>query len=462
MPVLALVVALSSPAAAADWDYAQPGTPTELAQDGTIWRAASSTPDGSGVVFYGGDILGLPNGSPASGAMWLYNGSWSAICGTTVSGADSPCAPGPRSASGMAPAGTGVTLYGGSPIGVGNDGGGPVSMDDDTWNWNGSTWTQVCDGCAPGRRSGPAMASSADLSHVILFGGATLDGGDLFPDGTWRYDAGSGSWTQICGTDMTPSDPCGPDGRWGASMAWDGTRFVMFGGSQGFGPADTYFDDTWTFDPVAETWTQVCGSSIATPCGPTRRIYGSLVSLPDASPPGALLVGGGFIGVEPPPPDDGPRGDTWYWDGSGWSELQTFDPGCGVLFPNGASIGGETAVLVGARTSSTGIASIDSLLGGWDLPGGSVCGDAAPPEPPDPPDPPGPTPPDPDGPSGPGGGSGDGTSGGSTGEGTGPSASPTLPATGPWSSPAGIALVALLAVVGGGVLVRRSVVRRSV
>ncbi len=458
----------ASPAVAADWDYAPPGTPPELVDDATIWRAASSTPDASGTVFYGGDMPGLPNGSPASGAMWLYNGSWSAICGTTVSGADSPCAPGPRSAAGMTPTSAGVILYGGSPVGVGDDGGGPGSMDDDTWNWDGASWTQVCDGCAPGRRSGPAMGSSADLSHVIMFGGATLDGGDLFPDGTWRYDSGTGSWTQICGTDV--ADPCGPDGRWGASIAWDGTQFVMYGGSQGYGPADTYFDDTWTFDPVAETWTQVCGSDIATPCGPTRRIYGSLVSLPNASPPGALLVGGGVLGVEPPPPDAGPRGDTWYWDGRGWSQLQTFDNSCGVTFPNGASIGGATAVLVGVQFVEDGSLTVESLLGGWDLPAGSMCGNAppVPPDPPEPPSPPGPpAPPNPDNPGGggdgdgTGDGTGDGSGGGSDGTGSSGTAfgttGATLPATGPGLSPGVLGGLAALGVISGGVLVRASV-----
>lgn len=463
LAALVLAAVPVAPAAAAEWTYVDPGVPQELADELVLWRAVSPTPDGSGVVFYGGNSLSAP-GSPAGSSMWMYNGSWVAICGTTVTGATMPCAPGPRSVSQMAPTTAGVMLYGGSPVVLGSDGSGYGSLTDDTWMWNGSSWSEVCADCAPGNRGSAAMASSADLSHVIMFGGLRTGGGDPFPDDTWRYDAGSETWTQICGTGMTPSDPCGPDGRLGAQMAWDGTQFVMFGGSQGLGPADTYFDDTWTFDPVAETWTQVCGTGTAMACGPSRRIFGSMASLPNASPPGALLVGGSVVGVEPEPPDDGPADDTWFWDGSGWVQLQTFSPTCGVGSPVAGGLGGTTAVLLGvAFTSGSEIQSTGGRVGGWDLAGGTTCGD---PQPPDPPVPPGPNPPDPgpggsNGPAGPGDGSGRGGSGSGAGaDGTGPGAA-TLPATGAPMPPVVVALVALLALTGGGVLVRTSLARRD-
>ncbi len=172
------VIGLAAPVAAQDWVYTQESTPDELATELTIWRAASATPDGSGVVFYGGTDPDAPVGSPAEANMWRFGGTWNAICGTSVPGADQACAPGPRSAHAMAPASTGVLLYGGSAVSA-SGGGAFGSLEDDTWLWDGTTWSQVCDGCPPGDRGSPALATNSDRSEVIMFGGFT----GSFPDG---------------------------------------------------------------------------------------------------------------------------------------------------------------------------------------------------------------------------------------------------------------------------------------
>ena len=99
----------------------------------------------------------------------------------------------------------------------------------------------------PALREYPAMAFDPDCCQTILFGGQ-----DATPhfDDTWSWDGMS--WTDI-------SPTISPSPRFGSGMSYDSLRrrFVLFGG---FGPADRN-DETWGFgwDCVAGDWTQVTG-----------------------------------------------------------------------------------------------------------------------------------------------------------------------------------------------------------
>jgi len=98
----------------------------------------------------------------------------------------------------------------------------------DTWEYDGTTWTRVED-------TGPAPRSSFGFAYsgsvMLLFGGR--DGSNVFRD-TWQYDGSN--WTQ--------RQDIGPAGRAPAGSAYDGLRkrFVIFGGSPGGSGA---FGDTW-------------------------------------------------------------------------------------------------------------------------------------------------------------------------------------------------------------------------
>ena len=89
----------------------------------------------------------------------------------------------------------------------------------DTWEYDGTTWTRVQD-------TGPAPRSSFGFAYsgsvMLLFGGR--DGSNVFRD-TWQYDGSN--WTQ--------RQDIGPAGRAPAGSAYDGLRkrFVIFGGSPG-------------------------------------------------------------------------------------------------------------------------------------------------------------------------------------------------------------------------------------
>jgi hypothetical protein len=53
---------------------------------------------------------------------------------------------------------------------------------DDTWTWNGSTWTQQAPATSPPARVGASMAYDATASDIVLFGGYGT--GDIYPNDT--------------------------------------------------------------------------------------------------------------------------------------------------------------------------------------------------------------------------------------------------------------------------------------
>jgi hypothetical protein len=115
----------------------------------------------------------------------------------------------------------------------------------DTWSWNGSAWTRISTATAPSARQYPSMAYNPSQSSAVLFGGLGQDSnGDVLDGDTWRWDGGG--WTQL-------NPAVSPPARWWAAMAYDAARnqTVMFGGS-----GDRYntdMDDLWTWDGT--TWT---------------------------------------------------------------------------------------------------------------------------------------------------------------------------------------------------------------
>jgi N-acetylneuraminic acid mutarotase len=115
------------------------------------------------------------------------------------------------------------------------------------------TWTDVSPvGDTPTVADSHAMTYSPATGTMILFGGWNYD--DSFND-TWAYEPAVNNW--IC------LDPAGdlPADRAAAEMVYDpGTgTMIMFGGVRGGGEY-TYYNDTWAYDPVANTWTDLMPS----------------------------------------------------------------------------------------------------------------------------------------------------------------------------------------------------------
>lgn len=107
-----------------------------------------------------------------------------------------------------------------------------------------STWTQLRPAASPPARSGAAMAYDPVSQKVVLFGGyEVVNGAVVYVDDTWTFDGTT--WTQVA-TRSAPSP------RTSASMAFDAVtgELVLFGGYNG----TLRLGDTWTFDGSRMRW----------------------------------------------------------------------------------------------------------------------------------------------------------------------------------------------------------------
>jgi hypothetical protein len=113
----------------------------------------------------------------------------------------------------------------------------------DTYEWNGTNWTQRFPSVSPGGRYCHAMAYDSNRQRVVLFGGydGTADKND-----TWEWNGND--WTQT----LNDSPLHGPGARSCHAMAYDSSRLVvvLFGGS-----STEYLSDTWEYNGTG--WTLV-------------------------------------------------------------------------------------------------------------------------------------------------------------------------------------------------------------
>ena len=163
----------------------------------------------------------------------------------------------------------------------------------DTWEWNGTNWSLRSPATTPPVRTGYDISYCAAGAKTFLFGGQTPFA--LLND-TWYWD----------GTNWVLQSPAtSPTVRSNHAMAHDpgNLRVVLFGGiSSGFK------NDTWTWNGT--TWTQ---QSPAT--SPLARAYHRMVpqapGIGGSSTNQVLMFGGlGFPFAF--------QNDTWLWSGSNW------------------------------------------------------------------------------------------------------------------------------------------------
>ncbi|HTA78263.1 MAG TPA: kelch repeat-containing protein, partial [Terracidiphilus sp.] len=181
------------------------------------------------VVMFGG----FNSTSQRLGDTWVWNGTiWTNV--TPASPANSPSA---RDAAVMVydAAQGNVVLFGGSTLGS-------PSAVGDTWVWNGTTWTNVTPASAansPSARSDYSMVYDAALGQVVLFGGEDASGNYLNDTWTWN------------GTTWTQANSAGPSARYAQGMAYDPVlgEVVMWGGENSNG----YLNDTWVWNGTTWT-----------------------------------------------------------------------------------------------------------------------------------------------------------------------------------------------------------------
>lgn len=138
----------------------------------------------------------------------------------------------------------------------------------DTWEYDGVSWTKVETLISPSPRSGHAMAYDEKRGLVVLFGGS-LEGSSSLND-TWEYDGVS--WQLRIDLSNSPAK------RVDATMSYDPRTetILLFGGYSGF-----LTNDLWGYDGL--TWTKI-GSEMVE----TRLMY---------SPMFPKMVFGGDVGI---------------------------------------------------------------------------------------------------------------------------------------------------------------------
>lgn len=171
----------------------------------------------------------------------------------------------------------------------------------DSWAYDaaGNTWAKLNPkGALPPARSAASLAHDPTTGHLILFGGFSRSAD--FND-TWVYDFFANAWTEL-----TPGGSR-PSARAGHALVYDpGTaKMILFGGWDG----ESYLGDTWAYDPVANTWTDLSpGGDL-----PAARAYTQMVY--DSESGRLILFGGEREGST--------YADTWAYDpvANTWVEL---------------------------------------------------------------------------------------------------------------------------------------------
>lgn len=316
-------------------------------------------------VLYGGLRQNLSNGQPiVSNDTWIWNGtawSQSAAIGPQAlySGASAF-----DSARGM------MVLYGGR-LSTTNSG-----TTNQTWEWNGASWTQRSSFGLSGR-SGHAMAYVPESAGVIVFAGPVVNGStELERSDTQRWN----------GTDWTTMAAKGPRSRTGLTMVydsvrertvaatgyyssvgdflsipdaweWDGLTWKMQGGAPSLYRGGMVFDSgrgvTVFFGGVNDsgavvgtTWEYngIDGWVNRGVTGPSARAFPAMAY--DSARHVVVLFGGAsgnWLGA---------LGETWEWDGIAWTQRIVSGPSPRI----GASMAYDSArgvtVLFGGRPSS--------------------------------------------------------------------------------------------------------------
>lgn len=170
------------------------------------------------IMFGGSNVLNYLNET------WKFtSGNWTQLTPTG--------SPSVRIGHAMAASGTAVLVFGGQNSN---------SCLNDVYTFDGTNWAQVATTNPPSVRTDACMAYDATNTKFVLFGGKN-ENGIINPE-TWTSPTGA-VWTKQAPT-TTPS------ARVGATMAWDGTNVIMFGGS-GIMDASS---ETWKYDGSANNW----------------------------------------------------------------------------------------------------------------------------------------------------------------------------------------------------------------
>jgi len=215
----------------------------------------------------------------------------------------------------------------------------------DTWEWDGEFWTQVSD-TGPVARTGHQMVYDPDRKRVVLFGGVTIQFPNGFPEWvnsgeTWEWDGNA--WSQ--------QDDIGPMPREGHVMAYDTERHcvVLFGGSSRQNGI-TIQGDTW--QRANGIWKKAVDFG-ADPCELAAMAFD-----------GRRIVLFGGYAQDPSSAIRFSSGATWEWDGKLWTQKQDIGPLARDAHAMAFDFDRQHLVLFGGSVSGSGGMFGDT----WELP----------------------------------------------------------------------------------------------
>jgi N-acetylneuraminic acid mutarotase len=169
---------------------------------------------------------------------------------------------------------------------------GGTSYFSSVWSYDSATntWSGLSPGGAlPTARAAHAMAYDPTGNRVLVFGGYS---GTSYHNDTWAYDVATNAWSELHPVGTVPA------ARLGHSLVYDpeSKKMILFGGYDG----STEYNDTWAYDPAANTWT------LQAPTGtvPPARALPQMVYDPAVKK--TVLFGGGT--------SSGAFNDAWSYD----------------------------------------------------------------------------------------------------------------------------------------------------
>jgi cysteine-rich repeat protein len=170
---------------------------------------------------------------------------------------------------------------------------------DDSWEWTGADWRQITTARIPGGRDRFALAYNAALGNTVLFGGSS---GLALHSDTWLLDGDR--WVELQADNATGDRP---RARRDVKMSYDPVlrQIVVFGGETASQGA---FFDTWQMSVTCNNANNTCVSwqRIMTPTAPSAR-FGSAMAYDGQL--GKTLLFGGYV-----PGEDGLSAEMWAFD----------------------------------------------------------------------------------------------------------------------------------------------------
>jgi hypothetical protein len=271
------------------WAQQSPATSPQSRSSATMaYDSATGT-----IVLFGG----LKNGSTLQDT-WTWNGTtWTNVTASTVTSTNTPPA---RSAASMDydAATASVVLFGGY------DSNGNRLQD--TWTWNGTTWTNVTASTVTSTNTPPArfystMAYDAATGTLVLFGGNGVSGNI---QDTWTWNGTT--WTNVTAPTVTSTNT--PPARYNSAMAYDAATgtVVLFAG---YASSSGFLQDTWTWNGA--TWTNATAATITSANTPSARDVPTMTYDPATGT--VVLFGGGNLSST--------LQDTWTWNGTTWTNV---------------------------------------------------------------------------------------------------------------------------------------------